>query len=101
MGKCYILGKRISYHACGKNGKDQVWTWGQIYDKSWTAFDIGSNICHAQWHVQGETSAISKFIQTHINLGDFEGFISWYIIQIHINLGDFEGFIHDTSFKVT
>ena len=76
VGKWYILVKRIAHHVCGKNGKYQVWTRGQIYDKSWTVFDMGSNICHAQWHVQGETSNISKFIQTHINLGDFEGFIS-------------------------
>ena len=43
-----------------------MWTRVQIYDNSWTVFYVGSNICHAQWHVQGKKSDISKFVQTHI-----------------------------------
>ena len=36
------LSKTLAY------GKYEVWAQGQICDSSWTVFDIGSNICHAQ-----------------------------------------------------
>ena len=52
----------------------KVWTEGQIYENSWTVFDVGSNICHAQWHVQGGAGNISNLIQTQMNLDEFVHF---------------------------
>ena len=52
----------------------KLWTEGQIYENSWTVFDVGSNICHAQWHVQGGAGNISNLIQTQMNLDEFVHF---------------------------